>query len=738
MLFSKLFSEKGCFSRISEGTQRGFGTSSSFRAMVFSCRELLLCFFRSCFPASGRRQQKFSKNVVFLGFQTGRQALFWRGFGTSSSFRAMVFSCRELLFSKLFSCERPQATEILEKSCFMLFYVVFLGFQKGRQALFWRGFGTSSSFRAMVFSCRELLFSKLFSCERPQATEILEKGCFSRISDGTLGTFLAWFWNQFVLQSHGVFLPGAAFFEVVFLRAAAGNRNSRKRLFFLDFRRDVRHFFGVVLELARPSEPWCFPAGSCFFRSCFPASGRRQQKFSKKVVLLGFQTRRQALFWRGFGTSSSFRAMVFSCRELLFSKLFSCEKGCSSFRAMVFSCRGLLLCFFRSCFRKKVVFLGFQKGRQALFWRGFGTSSSFRAIVFSCRELLLCFFRSCFPASGRRQQKFSKNVVFLGFQTGRQALFWRGFGTSSSFRAMVFSCRGISDGTLGTFLAWFWNQFVLQSHGVFLPGAAFFAVVFLRAAAGNRKSRKRLFFQDFRRDVRHFFGVVLELARPSEPWCFPAGSCFFRSCFPAKKVVFLGFQTGRQALFWRGCGTSSSFRAIVFSCRELLFSKLFSCERPQATEILEKGCFSRISEGTLGTFLAWFWNQFVLQSHGVFLPGAAFFEVVFLRVAAGNRNSRKKLFFWDFRRDRPTQRGAARRQQQAAGSRQQQTQADAAAVSAMVAVQQLAARKIVFFQDGTNGCQERGQEHAKGAHSQQLAASASSSQQPVASSLPKI
>ena len=81
-----------------------------------------------------------------------------------------------------------------------------------------------------MFSCRELLFSKLFSCE---------KGCFSRISDG-----------------------------------------------------DVRHFFGVIVELVRPSEPLCFPAGSCFFRSCFPASGRRQQKFSKKVVFLGFQTGR--------------------------------------------------------------------------------------------------------------------------------------------------------------------------------------------------------------------------------------------------------------------------------------------------------------------------------------------------------------------------------------------------------------------------------------------------------------
>ena len=54
---------------------------------------------------------------------------------------------------------------------------------------------THPSFRAMVFSCR--------------AIESLEKGCFSSLSDGTLGTF-----------------------------------------------------FGVVLDLARPSEPWCFPAGS--------------------------------------------------------------------------------------------------------------------------------------------------------------------------------------------------------------------------------------------------------------------------------------------------------------------------------------------------------------------------------------------------------------------------------------------------------------------------------------------
>ena len=75
--------------------------------------------------------------------------------------------------------------------------------------------------------------------------------------------------------------------------------------------------------------------------------------------------------------------------------------------------------------------------------------------------------------------------------------------------------------------------------------------------------RKRLFFQDFRRHVMQFFGVVLELARPSEARCFPPGGDFF-------EAVLL--------------------------------------QQPQATESVEKCCFSRISDDTLGNFLAWFWN----------------------------------------------------------------------------------------------------------------------------------
>ena len=67
------------------------------------------------------------------------------------------------------------------------------------------------------------------------------------------------------------------------------------------------------------------------------------------------------------------------------------------------------------------------------------------------------------------------------------------------------------------------------------------------------------------RHVREFFGVVLDLARPSEPWCFAAGSCFFRSCLT---------------------GISSSSR------------RHQSCEQPQATESLDNLSLDNLSQQT--------------------------------------------------------------------------------------------------------------------------------------------
>ena len=107
------------------------------------------------------------------------------------------------------------------------------------------------------------------------------------------------------------------------------------------------------------------------------------------------------------------------------------------------------------------------------------------------------------------------------------------------------------------------------------PGRWFFRSVLLQqpqATEGNRSCRKMLFFDDFRRHVRQFFGVVLELARPSATRCFPPGGDFF-------EAVLL--------------------------------------QQPQATEAVEKGCFSRISDDTLGTFSAPFRGFSALHCHDV-------------------------------------------------------------------------------------------------------------------------
>ena len=155
----------------------------------------------------------------------------------------------------------------------------------------------------MVFCCRELLFSKLFYRHQQQQPPLPvlraaagNRSFFSRISDDTLGSFFVRFWTLLVLQSHGVLLPGAAFFEAVLpasAAAAAATSPASSR------RRHVRQFFRVVLDLARPSEPWCFAAGSCFFRSCFTgisSSSRRyqfcEQPQATEAFFLGFQTTR--------------------------------------------------------------------------------------------------------------------------------------------------------------------------------------------------------------------------------------------------------------------------------------------------------------------------------------------------------------------------------------------------------------------------------------------------------------
>ena len=149
---------------------------------------------------------------------------------------------------------------------------------------------------------------------------------------------------------------------------------------------------------------------------------------------------------------------------------------------------------------------------------------------------------------------------------------------------------------LGGFLAWFWNLLVLRSHGVLLPGAAFFEAIVPASAAAAATCEQ-----------------------------LQATDSLEKSCF------------------------SRISNDISSSSRRHQF-----CEQPQATESVDKCCFSRFPDDTLGSFFAWFCSSFRAM---VFCCRELLFSKLFyrhqqqqppppvLRAAAGNRICRQMLFF---------------------------------------------------------------------------------------------
>ena len=134
--------------------------------------------------------------------------------------------------------------------------------------------------------------------------------------------------------------------------------------------------------------------------------------------------------------------------------------------------------------------------------------------------------------------------------------------------------------------AWFWNLLVLQRHGVFPPAGDFFEAVLLQQPQATEAVEKCCFSRISEVTLGTFLAWFWNLLVLQRHGVFPPAGDFF-------EAVLL--------------------------------------QQPQATEAVEKCCFSRISEVTLGTFLAWFWNLLVLQRHGVFPPAGDFFEVVLLQ-----------------------------------------------------------------------------------------------------------
>ena len=114
----------------------------------------------------------------------------------------------------------------------------------------------------------------------------------------------------------------------------------------MGFRSYVRHFRGAILELLRPSEAWCFPAGRWFFPWCFSSWGP-----DVNVAKLHSSSKRKKEPKASF--SIGFRRYVRHFRGVILGRLCPSEAWCFPiWRPAAAAAAALSLAddFFRACF----------------------------------------------------------------------------------------------------------------------------------------------------------------------------------------------------------------------------------------------------------------------------------------------------------------------------------------------------------------------------------------------------
>ena len=198
---------------------------------------------------------------------------------------------------------------------------------------------------------------------------------------------------------------------------------------------------------------------------------------------------------------------------------------------------------------------------------------SFRALMFWCREMLLLLF--CQQQQQQQQQ-------------------WQQPSSISHQFPQMFSSSGVSEVTLGTFSVRFCGLFVLPCLAVLVPGrpaAATAAAVYISHQFPQVFSCSK----GSRSHVRDFFGAILGPVRPSVPFCFGAGRCFWSSSSSSSSS-----------------SNGSSLVSLISSLSHQ-FPQVFSS--------------SRVSEVTLGTFSVRFCGLFVLPGLAILVPGGALSSV---------------------------------------------------------------------------------------------------------------
>ena len=170
----------------------------------------------------------------------------------------------------------------------------------------------------MVFACPGAMFCAavsvfgVFFCSRAGHVVF---SLFGKVSDDTLGGFLALLCGFSALHGHGVSLSGAVFWAVVsgFWRLLQSCWPRRFYLFWKGFRPHVRQFFGASLWLFRSSLAWCFPVRvlcfglPCLVFGCFAAMLDTYRFGSFSMPLCGFSI----FHWHGVSLSGS---RVLGCR----------------------------------------------------------------------------------------------------------------------------------------------------------------------------------------------------------------------------------------------------------------------------------------------------------------------------------------------------------------------------------------------------------------------------------------
>ena len=175
-----------------------------------------------------------------------------------------------------------------------------------------------------------------------------QKHHFLWVSEVALGIFGVQFWGLLRPSEPWCFAAGSCFFpwcfpiwgpdvKVAKIHGSSKRKKEPKASFSMGFRSRVRHFRGTILGLLRPSEPWCFAAGSCFFPWCFPIWGP-----DVKVAKIHGSSKRKKEPKASF--SMGFRSHVRHFRGTILGLLRPSEPWCfaagSCFFPMVFSYLG--------------------------------------------------------------------------------------------------------------------------------------------------------------------------------------------------------------------------------------------------------------------------------------------------------------------------------------------------------------------------------------------------------------